>query len=624
MVADLAPIPVDNLDDKHTISPQICFFVFRLEVTMKHQWKSLGRMSRVRCFRSYRPCLETLEDRFLLSDFTLGHLVQVSHGDPFAGCTADDIEHQPGIVTLSSEVEPRLAADPTDPNHLVGVFQQDRWSNGSARGLLAGVSFDGGRHWREVVIPGLTLCSGGDFHRASDPLLSFAPNGDLYFSALEVDKGTRFNARTAVVASKSTNGGLTWTAPATIDIQFPSDTGLQGDDFALITADRTDPQIAYLVWSIDSEMEMFSKTTDGGRTWEPGRIIYDPGPGPLLFANGIVVRPDGTFLDFLTVTDPGADPEVLLLRSSDRGETWTTEAIRIATEQPVPVSDPDNGQLVNGTFPIVDVAADPSNGNLYVVWGDGRYNARKHDAIVFSVSTDGGLTWSEPIQINQTPTDIDPGDQQAFLPTIQVAQDGTVGVTYYDFRFNDPQPGLATDFWFVHAHPEDPGGLANPTNWAHELRLTNRSFDMERAPDTGRGLFVGDYEGLVAAGDSFMTLWAQPYRRDPANILFRRLDERHHRGDGGDAGRAGERAAAATLAQALPRGPSPVTPTAVTFPTAAAYVRAGDLDQATRELSAPLVASSRRPGGHVHERLLAEFEGDWFSDALLNSLASGG
>jgi hypothetical protein len=492
--------------------------------------------------RSYRPWLEALEDRSLLSDFKLGHLVQVSRGDPFAGCTDDDFEHQPGILTPNSETEPRLAVDPIDPNHLVGVFMQDRWSNGSARGLVAGVSFDGGRRWQEVVIPGLSLCSGGDFHRAADPGVSFAPNGDLYLSAFGVDKGpSGLNARTAVLATKSTDGGLTWTAPVTIDLQIPAETGRQGDDFPVITADRTDPQIAYVVFSIDRNREMFSRTTDGGQTWEPPRILYDPRPGPIVFANPIVVQPDGSLINFLHMTNPGADPELLLLRSSDRGQTWTPQPIRIATQQYVAVTDPDTGQLVADGFPgtASDVAGDPSNGNLYAVWQDGRFNGRQHDAIAFSMSTDGGLTWSEPIQINQTPTGIDPGNQQAFLPTIQVAQDGTVGVTYYDFRFNDPQPGLATDYWFVHANPSDPGGLTNPANWAHELRLTNASFDLERAPNTVRGLFVGDYEGLAAAGNSFRAFWAQPGRRDPANVFFRRIDARHHRTDGGDDAREG-------------------------------------------------------------------------------------
>jgi hypothetical protein len=493
--------------------------------------RRVQRRTPLRRSRSYRPCLETLEDRCLLSDFRLGHLVQVSRGDPFAGSTADDIEHQPGILYPSTEVEPRLAVDPTDANHLVGVFMQDQWSNGNARGSMAAVSFDGGRHWRELVIPGLSLCSGGDFHRAGDPSLSFAPNGDLYMSVLPVDKGASgLNVRTGVLATKSTDGGLTWTAPVTIDLQFPAETGRQGDDFPVITADRTDPQIGYVVWSVDRETEMFSRTTDGGRTWEPGRILYDPGPGPTLFANPIVVQPDGTLINFLHVTNPGADPELLLLRSSDRGQTWTSQAIRLARQQYVPVTDPDTGQPVRDGFPgtASDVVGDPSNGNLYAVWQDGRFNGRQYDAIAFSMSTDGGLTWSEPIQINQTPTDIDPGNQQAFLPTIQVTADGTVGVTYYDFRFNDPQPRLATDYWFVHARPDDPGGLTNPANWAHELRLTNRSFDLERAPNVrgpqpGLSLFVGDYQGLAAAGNSFLAFFAMPHRQDPANIFFRRI-----------------------------------------------------------------------------------------------------
>jgi len=34
---------------------------------------------------------------------------------------------------------------PTRPQPLIGVWQQDRWSNGGARGLGTGVSFDGGK-----------------------------------------------------------------------------------------------------------------------------------------------------------------------------------------------------------------------------------------------------------------------------------------------------------------------------------------------------------------------------------------------------------------------------------------------------------------------------------------------
>jgi hypothetical protein len=183
------------------------------------------------------------------------------------------------------------------------------------------------------------------------------------------------------------------------------------------------------------------------------------------------------------------------------------------------------------------VAGDPRNGNLYAVWEDARFNGRQHQAVAFSMSTDGGLTWSEPIQINQTPTDIAPGNQQAFMPQIHVAKDGTVGVTYYDFRFNDPMPGLATDYWFVHAHRHGQGGLTNPANWAHEVRVTNSSFDLERAPVVRGTFFVGDYQGLTAAGNNFLPFWAQPGETDRANIFFRRIE--HGDDEGGDEGDAG-------------------------------------------------------------------------------------
>ena len=60
---------------------------------------------------------------------------------PYAtkGCLV--LDKQPGSRNyLNSEVEPQVAIDPTDPSHLVGAWQQDRWSNGGAHGLVAGYS----------------------------------------------------------------------------------------------------------------------------------------------------------------------------------------------------------------------------------------------------------------------------------------------------------------------------------------------------------------------------------------------------------------------------------------------------------------------------------------------------
>src|SRR5579871_4479485 len=150
------------------------------------------------------------------------------------------------------------------------------------------------------------------------------------------------------------------------------------------------------------------------------------------------------------------------------------------------------------------------------------------NSIAFSMSTDGGFTWSAPVQVNQTPTDIAPANQQAFVSSIQVAGDGAVGVTYYDFRFNDADPGLPTDYWFVHGRLNQSGVL----HWGHELRLTEQSFDLEMAPDVGGGLlntgglFLGDYAGLAASGSNFMSFFARPFESNPANIFYRAIGRR--------------------------------------------------------------------------------------------------
>ena len=43
-----------------------------------------------------------------------------------------------------TEIEPRIAVSPFNHDHIISVYQQDRWSNGGARGLVAARAPDGG------------------------------------------------------------------------------------------------------------------------------------------------------------------------------------------------------------------------------------------------------------------------------------------------------------------------------------------------------------------------------------------------------------------------------------------------------------------------------------------------
>jgi hypothetical protein len=109
---------------------------------------------------------------------------------------------------------------------------------------------------------------------------------------------------------------------------------------------------------------------------------------------------------------------------------------------------------------------------------------------------------------------------------VAVAADGTVPVTYYDFRNNSAAPGALTDYWLSSCHPSATAPATNPASWS-ELRLNSTSFDLEQAPSRtsfGSNFYLGDYEGLAAAGNDFVAAWgmADGTATLEESIFFRR------------------------------------------------------------------------------------------------------
>jgi Neuraminidase (sialidase) len=177
--------------------------------------------------------------------------------------------------------------------------------------------------------------------------------------------------------------------------------------------------------------------------------------------------------------------------SRDAGLTWS-QPIKIANWFPEGVSDPDNGAPVRTGNGLPDLAVDPSSGTIYAVWEDGSFSSDGHADIAFSKSSDGGHKWTQPVKVNQSPSGV-----QAFTPEVAVSADGTVGVTYYDFRNNTTAGGVPTDAWFVHSHD---GGAT----WTEQH--VAGPFDIEKAPVAG-GYFLGDYEGLATSANDFIAFF---------------------------------------------------------------------------------------------------------------------
>ena len=455
--------------------------------------------------------------------------VDVSGLSPFAACTVGG----PGTNSVNSEVEPFVAVNPTNPSNIVGVFQQDRWSNGGAHGLVASTSHDGGTTWTESwahfsTCSGGTAANGGDYGRASDPWVTFAPNGDVYQISLSASADVTVSA---VLVSKSTDGGDTWSEPTTLARNvsaFPEGPGF--NDKESITADPTNANNVYAVWDrsrfpsdqagITPQMNaasirgdiIFSRTTDGGQSWSAPRDILGLNQNEFTIGNQIAVLPDGTLVDIfedLNGSGRQRSPNQFhqsVIRSTDHGVTWS-KVIDISTARSVAVRDPDTGAFVRSGAGLPDIAVAP-NGTLYAVWSDGRFSGFTHDDVALSSSTDSGLHWSAPIKVNASPAGI-----AAFTPAVDVASDGTVAVTYYDFRNNTPGTStLPTDAFAVFSHD---GGQT----FGGEVRLTPMSFDLDLAPHAG-GLFLGDYVGLSHMGSTFVPFYTQTVSASNPTDIF--------------------------------------------------------------------------------------------------------
>ncbi len=152
-------------------------------------------------------------------------------------------------------------------------------------------------------------------------------------------------------------------------------------------------------------LNLVSKSTDGG------------------LRHQIVVSPDGALVDLFNeykTSNAGTRKNgvLSLIRSTDKGQTWSAP-IRVVSLPTFDVTDPDTGALVVNNASVYpnlpsDFAMDSKNGNLYAVWEDNRFSNGQYSAIAFAMSSDGGFNWSDPIQINKTPTDVYRNGEQSW------------------------------------------------------------------------------------------------------------------------------------------------------------------------------------------------------------------
>ena len=430
------------------------------------------------------------------------------------------LQHQalPNTVNYpDAEVEPWIAA--AGGGRFIGAVQQDRWNDGGSNGLTL-TYFDGTAWHLAQSQPKFSICEGAAQgtaayrQRATDPWVSVSPDGSAYAISDSFDaSGPGFGGPSTILISKSTDHGVNWGDP--VSVEFDAGAGVLNDKES-ITADPTNSNRVYAIWdrlqnpSLSARFDafnhtfayrgptMFSSTGDGGRTWSPGHVIYDPGEWNQTIGNQIVVQPDGTLVDLFDLINNEHGPfgrnasttfQVAVMTSTDHGASWSAPTI-VANIVDTQVTTLDGQNIRTGDI-LPEVAVDHSNGNLYTAF-------QTSASVAFSQSTDGGHNWSPPVTVGKS------GAAQAFTPNIVVAANGTVGISYYDLRnATAANPGY-TNTWFDTCSVSC--SLAG--SWSEIELDTTGGFDMKSAPLTGSGYFVGDYESVAPNGTSgFQPLW---------------------------------------------------------------------------------------------------------------------
>ena len=559
-------------------------------------WRTAGSMFAVMMLM----CLGTGQSGWA----DVGEIIPISDISPYEAGVECNVTPQTGTVWRNSETEPYMDVDVANPNHMVAIVHQDRWSNGSAQSTATFYSDDGGENWHLADTP-ITRCSGGleegpeSFDRASDPWLSVTPGKGgfghgyrhgkgavLHQMSLMTDRLPPFagELRSAYSMLRSSDGGRTWSDPIVVSNRTEFEPGAPFNDKNTLTADPYKRRFVYGTWQLlmdvlptdDSALPIqffysdtyFVRSNDTGRSWELAEPVYKIRDDVELFAatgidpdatifgaqnigHQIVVLPDGRLVNVSRASFITSDINFLertIIRSFDNGKTWEQTASIIPSTTIGGFVSRDfelflgsNGTIDNtvrsaGSIP--DIAVNRTNGFIYVVWQDVDPTG-SFIGVFMVMSKDGGDTWSEHITVGGEAPTPDAPSVFAQLPAVHVADDGTVGVIFFDDRNDVPCPDLTltneenpecftiqedgsvkagplSEDWYFKTYDPDMNLIA-------EHRVTPESFDLRQAP-IARGYFPGDYVNCSSTDNDFVCAFTRtnnlglPVRGNPPEL----------------------------------------------------------------------------------------------------------
>ena len=345
---------------------------------------------------------------------------------------AEQLPPVPGkVITITPEAgyrnEPSIAVNPENPSQVVAAYQNQA---SVAYSQDAGISWKiaAGTAPKDYRISGDVSVTYDKRGAAILCYIAFDKLGTINYWAHGA-------TRNGIFVRRSLDGGATWEADARTVSAWPTKAGVPFEDKPYIVADNTSSKyagnlyIGWTQWRIDESAMLLSRSTDGGQTWSPP-IDISTHHGLPRDDNGAVEGFTGAVAADGTLYAVWADGNSIAFTSSrDGGKTFAKSRSVIQT---APLYfDVAGLDRANG-FP--EVAIDPRHGRkgrLYVTWSD----YRDGDIGVYcATSDDGGKSWSKAARVNSNPAH--DGTDQFFQWLAVDPVTGTANIIFYDRRLD--------------------------------------------------------------------------------------------------------------------------------------------------------------------------------------------
>jgi len=425
-----------------------------------------------------------------------------------AGAGADVLVNDPSADRGNNTTQSETAIARHDDVIVIGFNDSGEFTR---RNSMTGYAYslDGGETFVDAGV--LAPVRGG--RNLGDAALAVDRHGAFYFATLMVD--ARARSYIGVARSTRTDDEVSFGSPVMVPGMDPD--AFQDKELIAVdaTGGRHDGNV-YLVWTEfplrARPRILFSRSTDGGRSFAAARRLSQ---GSTVQGAMPVVGPEGELYVAWEDRTGATRGFIRFRRSDDGGESWGPETTAATFTR---IQDPGataacfrpalNGDIRVGEFPSMDVdrSDGEQEGHIYIAFAadPGRQARGDHSDVFVVRSTDGGRSWSEPVNVVKGRSVTEYGDETTndnFMPVLNVGPDGTVSVFFYDRR-ND-RANRRID---VYRAVSTDGGAT----WVNE-RVTSESFDVPplnpNFDPLVKACYMGDYNGGIAGDHGFYLTW---------------------------------------------------------------------------------------------------------------------